>query len=850
MLAIAQVKNVGYYDELAKEDYYLQGGEPPGQWLGCGAGALGLFGSVEGAALSNVMSGLSPDGKIALCQNSNNSKRVYAYDNVFSPAKSVSVAWAGAEPDERSKIQFAHDQAVKTALLFLEQHAAFTRRGHNGSELEKLPGFLIATYQHSTSREQDPQLHTHALIMNIAERNDGTWGTIIGRNLYAWRTAATAIYQCHLAKELQKLGYTTTLGVNGKSFEIVGVSDAICEHFSKRSAQIKTQLEKYGSVSRASEIGDKVARYSRQKKGKVDRPALFLRWQKELQQLGYDKNALKLVTASAATNIYAEFNTATLLQRLTSSVSVFNETDLYKEAALLAMETGYSGNQAQLLAQHALNNPNLITLQNGIGRSKLFSTTDIIAAETELVNLAINLKKRSFACTIDEKLVHAECAKHQFPLTEEQIISVLEATAANSLAIVQGSAGAGKSLSMKTVKQIYEKQKITVIGACHTRAAAMNLEEQAGISAFTITRLLALLDTKTPPINSGSVLIIDEAGQVGLMDMLQLMRFADKIGFKLLLVGEDKQLDAINHGGVLRYLATHPLIGTTRIETILRQNQHWDRLAVADFRDGRADKAVIEYKKRNQIVIGEHHEHTLDLMLNAWKNYVCNNPSAPYLMMAHRWETVNELNKLAREHLCAIGKIGGESIELRGVISEKPMVFKVAVGERLRLTKNDYQQNYTNGHIGTVLKIQKNSFGHLEIKLRLDNGRTVNIRPSEHCDEHNRAYLIPAYAQTVFSSQGLTVSGETFVYYSTSMDRANTYVACSRHKEKATLFANAEEISEHIPDDAQNLTQDEQMTAGLVECMSLNNRPQLAVDFGHVGTVDLRHKERDQYFSV
>ncbi len=569
-----------------------------------------------------------------------------------------------------------------------------------------------------------------------------------------------------------------------------------------------------------------------------------------IKQFGYDKNALKLVIAPAATNTNAEFDTATLLNRLTSSVSVFNETDLYKEAALLAMETGYSANQAQLLAQVALEDPRLITLQNGIGRSKLFSTTDIIAAETEMINLAVNLKKRSFDCPINEKLVQAECAKHQFSLTEEQIISVLEATAANSLAIVQGSAGAGKSLSMKTVKQIYEKQKIAVIGACHTRAAAMNLEEQAGISAFTITRLLALLDTKTPPINSGSVLIIDEAGQVGLMDMLQLMRFADQIGFKLLLVGEDKQLDAINHGGVLRYLATHPLIGTTRIETILRQKQQWDRMAVADFRDGRADQAVVEYKKRNQIMFGEHHEQTLDLMLNTWKSYVINNPSAPYLMMAHRWETVNELNKLAREHLCELGKIGGESIELHGVISEKPMVFKVAVGERLRLTKNDYRQNYTNGHIGTVIKIQVDSLsGHIVIKIRLDNGRTVNIRPSEYCDEYNRAYLIPAYAQTVYSSQGLTVSGETFVYYSSSMDRANTYVACSRHKEKATLFANAEDIAEHIPDGAQNQTQDEQMTAGLVECMSLNNRPQLAVDYRHASTVDLRHKERDQYFS-
>lgn len=832
MLATAPVKNIGYYEELAAEDYYLQGGEPPGQYFGQGAESLGLRGTVGKLELSYLMDGRSPDGKTILRQNTRNSQRVPAYDCVFSPTKSVSIIWAAADADERSKIQSAHDNAVKAALQFLEMHAAYTRRGHNGGHYEQLSGLVIATYQHSTSREQDPQLHTHAVILNVAERDDGSWGTIVGRKLFTWRTAASAVYQCQLARELKLLGYKTCLTANEKSFEIYGVPTAICQHFSKRSKQIKAELAKYGSVARASAVGDKITRFTRQKKGTVDRPALFSQWQRELCELGFDASKLKTSSTHAPESGPKPplFNTSTLLKRITETVSVFSEADLYREAALLGLATGQSGNQAQLLGQRTLEDSDVLHLTTDSQQNRLFSTQQILDAESQMVSLARALRQRQFNCIVPEAAIRIACKQQNLQLTDEQFESVLEATGPNMLAIIQGSAGAGKSTAMWPTAAIFKKCGASVIGTTHTRAAALNLEQSAGIEAHTITRLLGLLDSSKPPLKAGDVLIVDEAGQVSMPNMLTLMQHANDVGFKLILVGEDKQLDAISHGGVLRYLSSPAVIGTTRIETIKRQINAWDRQAVADFRDGRANHAIAQYAKRGQLIFGHDHEQTLALMLDAWKRYTSATPDGAYLMMAHRWDTVDQINTLAREHLRNMDRIGDENVAINGVVSDRQIEFLVSVGERLRLTKNDYKQDFTNGNIGTVIMVKQNAPDDVVMQIRLDSGRTIKIRTSEYCDDEHRTYLTPAYAQTVYSSQGLTVPGETFIHYSSSMDRAHSYVACSRHKIRATIFANASDIEEHIPASHEPAPRQKQLMAGLAACMTYENRPRLAIE--------------------
>lgn len=158
-----------YYTELAREDYYLAGGEPPGYWLGKGAHALGLDGAVEKVALSHLFSGLDPEGKRPLVQLQKGRDHQPGRDHTFSAPKSVSVLWSVAPPDLREAIERAHARAVQAAVSYLEETAAWTRRGRGGETLEKA-GLIVAAFPHSTSRAQDVQLHTHALVLNVASR--------------------------------------------------------------------------------------------------------------------------------------------------------------------------------------------------------------------------------------------------------------------------------------------------------------------------------------------------------------------------------------------------------------------------------------------------------------------------------------------------------------------------------------------------------------------------------------------------------------------------------------------------------------------------------------------------------
>ena len=133
-----------YYLNLAREDYYTQGGEAPGEWLGHGALALGLGSEVEGNDLRNLLHGKSSDGTVALVQERRGAERQMGWDLTFSAPKSVSVLWSQTESGEdRQRIQQAHRAAVASTLQYLEGHVTYSRRTRGGAVHERA-GLVMA----------------------------------------------------------------------------------------------------------------------------------------------------------------------------------------------------------------------------------------------------------------------------------------------------------------------------------------------------------------------------------------------------------------------------------------------------------------------------------------------------------------------------------------------------------------------------------------------------------------------------------------------------------------------------------------------------------------------------------
>ncbi|MBF7074309.1 relaxase domain-containing protein [Glaciecola sp. MH2013] len=832
MMTIAGIKNIGYYQDLATEDYYVKGGEPPGIWAGIGATELKLQGIIEDKDFANVMQGYSPDKKTALCQAPGANHRP-GWDLTFNAPKSVSVLWARADERTRVMLQEAQKKAVLTALRLIEDNAAFTRRGSAGSKFEAVEGLVAGLFEHSTSRAQDPHLHTHMVIANTAPRADGTWGTIESRSIMLWQKAASSVYRASLAESIRALGYQ--IAKDKEAFYVVGVPEAKCKQLSKRSELIKTELAKHSKSNCRSKSADIIALNTRERKSVIDRSSLFSSWALEMDEMGFDENALNRIYSAEHDFSPNEIDIPildeeTVKDLLTERMSTFRAQDAYELASKLAIENRGSAHCAVAVASRVLETDHSIFLCRDWKNNALYTTIEVIETERSMKRLAIELCSNSFN-DMPPAAIDFAISNMSIELSAEQLESVFAACSNSQLSIIQGSAGAGKSVSMRCVAKAYKSTGSNVMGATIARAAANNLQSEAKIQTHTIARLLHALDSKTKPLNKGDVLIVDEAGQVGTKYLEKILSHAAEIGFKVVLVGEDKQLDAIEHGGVLRYLSQPEIVGTTRVETIRRQTNSWDRQAVADFRDGYASQALTQYAKRLQLNFSNDEDSTKQSLISAWQTYRMHNPDKKSMVIAQSWNDVLQLNRSMRHELQNEGVVGHENIEVKGVVSDREIEFQVSVGERIRFTKNDYKRNYTNGDFGTVTKVQQMDDGDVWIRINMDTGRQTQFMLSDYCNDDGRTYLTQAYAQTVYSSQGLTIDGDVFIYYTKYMDRAHSYVACSRHKDKAHIFANAEELKDLIPSDFEHAPVEIGLREALAAQMSRDSRPKLAIEY-------------------
>jgi conjugative relaxase-like TrwC/TraI family protein len=199
-----------YLDTVAAgaEEYYVGGKEAPGQWCGTSAALLALSGDVDGEALHRLLDHRHPltDERLT---SSRSVPKVVGFDATFSAPKSVSLLFALGDPETSNEVRNAHDVAVAEALGVYEQIAA-GRRGKAGKISVEGDGFVAAAFRHRTSRNADPQLHTHAVIANVVHaQQDDRWTALDGRPLYGWARPVGFLYEAQLRWELtRRLGVT------------------------------------------------------------------------------------------------------------------------------------------------------------------------------------------------------------------------------------------------------------------------------------------------------------------------------------------------------------------------------------------------------------------------------------------------------------------------------------------------------------------------------------------------------------------------------------------------------------------------------------------------------------------
>lgn len=816
MLSIAPIASAQYYLSLSSEDYYLQGGEPPGRWFGRGAGALGLAGEVARDDLAALLDGVAPDGRrlVQFQRYSGSRARQKGLDLTFSAPKSLSVLWATADTPTRHAIQQAHHAAVQAALTYLEDEAALCRRGKGGTVRERA-GLVVATFEHGCSRAQDPDLHTHALVVNVGLRQDSSFGALFNKPLFTHKMAAGALYRAELGHQLkERLGLALT--PKRTWFEVLGVPETLKAAFSTRRAQIEAALAERGWVgAKAAEL---LAKSTRQVKGHVAREQLFSLWQRTAREHGFGIEEATALVRTPERHEPAKPKLGQAVQgalgQLMKGQATFLAHDLVRRSAERLQAKGVSAELVRSEVKEFLKHSGtLIHLQDAAGNAR-FTTQAMYALEEKLLDTA-NRLERNTSHALSTYALDASLAGRP-PIRPEQR-GVLEhiITSPGAIKCVSGMAGTGKTFLLAAAREVWEKQGYRVVGTALSARAARQLEKEAKIQSVTLARLESLLTPPTlgrqlrhhvrqlvraarkrptwrlpaPKLGPDSVVVLDEAGMVGTRQLAWLLGEVQKAGAKVVLVGDARQLQPIESGGPFAALTRR--LGAAELRDITRQRESWMRRAVHQFAEGDARGALAQYAAHERLHVEKDRQLACQALLNAWSKGRTRELSET-LILAGNNEEVTTLNQGAQAARLA----GGELDPARSVRGQKATYH---VGERVVFTKNNRLLGVTNGDFGTVEAVRKGTvLAPASLVVRLDRQDECGgqIRTLVGLDQERFFQL--GYATTTHKAQGATVERAFVLGGGWMTDRELSYVQMSRSRGETHIYVSEGDAGEDL----------------------------------------------------
>jgi hypothetical protein len=356
---------------------------------------------------------------------------------------------------------------------------------------------VAAKFEHDTARPVDgyvaPQLHTHAVIFNLTEREDGQPRAIQPQSLFDSQQFATAVYQSELTFRLRQLGYEITVGRSGAP-EVKGYSHEYLDASSPRSQQIREYLERTGRQGK--EAAEIAAHSTRDKKG-IHSPGEVMAAHRKLA--GDFGNQADAVVRGARERVQHQEKPANSFDRVRESLTFSRDKNFEREAVVderalirdgLRRGMGdvtYAQVRSNLDARMASGEFQLVKRVHTPGRQ--FTTAKTIAAEQEILsrvregrNHGEPLLSRSQAISIADQHPHLN-------LTQRTVIEDV-LSSPDRIQGIQGFAGSGKTKTLSVIRSAAESQGYEVAGFAPTSRAARQLGE-AGVPAGTLQGFLA-----------------------------------------------------------------------------------------------------------------------------------------------------------------------------------------------------------------------------------------------------------------------------------------------------------------------------------------------------------------------
>ncbi len=346
-------------------------------------------------------------------------------------------------------------------------------------------------------------------------------------------------------------------------------------------------------------------------------------------------------------------------------------------------------------------------------------------------------------------------------------------TEGHSLDVVVGIAGSGKTTTLSAVRAGFETAGHGVLGTATSGQAAKTLGQGAGIEARTIASLTWRLDQGTLALTDRHVVICDEAAMTADVDLGRLLAAVERAGAKMIVVGDDRQLDAVGPGGALTALAARHPDHVWTLTDNLRQVDPAERAALDQLRDGDLHQALAWYAGQGRIHPAPDQRRAVQAMAAAWAADVTAGKET--LMLAYRRDHVEALNLAARRHWEAAGTLCGPELTAPGGR-------RYRAGDRIITLAPGPGGAWVTSQPATVTAVEVD---HQRLAAVTPDGQQLRLGPPDITAER----LAHGYAITAHRSQGSTV--EVAHVLDDGGGRELAYVAMSRARHASHVYVTA-----------------------------------------------------------
>ena len=595
---LAQAASAAYYLESQRSfrhpnEYYTAGEEPDGVWFNP-RGLLGLEngGKVDSSDFHRLYNGFSPDGSTKLTRNAGSEQRSAGLDMTFSADKSVSALWAVADPALRSRIEDAHNDAARVALEeTVLRYCSYTRIRDREGRIKVLPADIpVAMFQHGTSRENDPQLHTHCVIFNAARtHDDGKWRAMHQYPAYSWAKAAGAVYRSALAWNLrERLGVQMEqYGPDAGFTRIEGMPEDLQVFWSKRRKTIVAKAGELGIPSRgnASRLAG-VNKLTRAGKSHDNDPEIrHERWREESQGFVEREALIAAVTGNEVETSREAIRELTarlddLPEHLAREEAVFRRPDMVEAAANVA--AGLIGPEALKTAIERLRrNPEIERLEPkkptaeslaGMAHTEVYSTRHNLGLEQAVKDMASSMAADT-GCELPEDAVKKKLKTllaQGYPLSQEQSLAIRHATVQGGrVAVIEGAAGSGKTTTLRPITDLHREHGYEIVPTAVAWRTAVALGDDCDARPYCVDKLLKLAAKGQLEIGRNTLIVVDEAGMLSTRQAHHILQLSERHGAKVVFAGDTRQQQPVEAGPGLRLI--RDVAGSVRVDRIRRQ---------------------------------------------------------------------------------------------------------------------------------------------------------------------------------------------------------------------------------------------------------------------------------------